>query len=358
MLAYCLRNNVFDASDMVGESIALEASTDGDAGARVVLDAETADAVNVMLHHVAGHLEPADFMYVEHKFVFRDLTDHTGEHPYGHADCVIYRPRTETLYVYDYKHGVGIRVPTVGNLQLRYYGLGAAKEVFRAHGHRVKTVVLIVVQPRAYVSPGKEHEPVGSETISWLELWDWETELIDAVERTKAPDAPYVPGDHCRFCDPLCPALMAAAEGVAHAPGGGLQDPKGFDLETLGRKLHEIETLRMWLGMLEKHADFLAKQKGLMPVGWRLVPTQARRQWGVPPETVVRQLERAFPGVSFMTAPELVSPAEADRRAGKKGEANIAQLVERKSSGMKLVPESDTRPGVTEVAASGFTSVD
>jgi len=127
-------------------------------------------------------------LFIEHRFDLSSL--HKGL--FGTADAVVYQASTKHLIVADYKHGSGIPVEVVGNVQLMYYGLGA----LLSFGYPCETVDLVVVQPRCPHVGG----PIRSWRIDSFRLLDFAADLVEFAKCTEEPDAPLVPGDHCQFC--------------------------------------------------------------------------------------------------------------------------------------------------------------
>lgn len=127
-------------------------------------------------------------IHLEHKF---DMTS-IYQNLYGTADCVAYDSSNKTLHVIDYKHGEGIVVEVLNNLQLSYYALGALTTL----PYNCRDVVMTIVQPRA-------HHPEGA-IRSWrvpvTYFIDFEYELLKAVKATEKKSAPLIAGTHCQFC--------------------------------------------------------------------------------------------------------------------------------------------------------------
>lgn len=141
-------------------------------------------------------------LLIEHRF------DLSSVYPncFGTADAVMWKPKERLLRVYDYKHGKGVVVEVENNVQLLYYGLGALVTL----KYPAKDVELVVVQPRAPHRKG----PVRRWRVSAMHMMDFETELVEACERTEDPEAALNPGRHCFFCPAKnqCPAKLEDAQ--------------------------------------------------------------------------------------------------------------------------------------------------
>ena len=311
---------------------------------------DMAEAVSVYLEHVdalAG--VPGAELYVEQRL---RLTDIDAE-LYGTNDACVYLPATRHLHVIDYKHGAGVFVDVVGNPQLLYYAYGA---LLNHNESGVDTVTLHVVQPRCGSGDG-----VRSFDNDPMDLFCWAATLADAVRATRAPDAPLVPGDHCRetFCSfaPQCPALRSAALAAAADDFAPVADPTTFGAEELGTRLREARLLSAYLNALQDHAESEAKA-GRMPSGWKYVEGRGKRAWK--PEFTAEQIASEIAKVSNAVDPwkrELISVPGAETALGKKVFAALEKrLVEKKPGAPQLVPQEDKRAAWTE-SASDFEPV-
>ncbi len=148
------------------------------------------DAITVYSDYVEGIKKkyPGCAVHVEHKFdmssIFPDM--------YGTADCVIWIPEIRLLIIIDYKHGKGIPVDVIENLQLSYYGLGAIETL----KYMPFEVELTIVQPRCYHPGGL----IRSWRVPNIYFIDFKADLIAAAKETLKKKARIQPGDHCMFC--------------------------------------------------------------------------------------------------------------------------------------------------------------
>ena len=155
-------------------------------------------------------------IHIEHSFdmgdIFPDL--------YGTADCVIYHKDTKILHVIDYKHGQGIPVEVVNNLQLSYYALGAMHTL----AYPCQDVKMTIIQPRCYHPDGF----IRSWTVSSLYFIDFELDLIAAAKETKKKKALLAAGAHCMFClaKAICPQKEKIAQADAKKQFAFYTDPK------------------------------------------------------------------------------------------------------------------------------------
>ncbi len=97
--------------------------------------------------------------------------------------------------------------------------------------------------------------------------------------------------------------------------------------------------IKAWISGVEKHA-YSVLEKGDKVEGWKLVERRSTRYWLAP--TVVAKEANAKFGNEAFTAPELLSPAQLEKVAGKKW---VTERVSNVSSGLTLVPDGDRRQG-------------
>lgn len=321
----------FAADYLVRGSVAIKPDT----------DIEMVEAVKEYADHVRSLIEPGKTkMLIEHRF------DLSSIYPgcFGTADCVVWDPRTHVLHVVDYKHGQGIAVEAKDNPQLRYYALGALVTC----GFPAERVVMTIVQPRCFHPDG----PVRSEVIDAIDLLDFSVDLVDYARATEAPDAPLVPGDHCRFCPAAatCPALVSKAQEVAKLE---FRKDLSYDPAQLKLALDSRPALLAWLKALDEFA-YAEAEAGRCPPGYKLVAKRATRKWRSEGE-VVDKLESVLTDAELYEPRTVKSPAQLEKVVDK---ALFADLVVAESSGHTLVPESDKRPAVKPGAKEEFSVVD
>lgn len=294
------------------------------------------------IHAAAG---PNAQRFIEQEFNLAPLNPPVPM--YGTSDCCIWDPDTKHLHVIDYKHGRGVLVEVERNPQLMYYALGAVV----ALKVRPVAVTITVVQPRAEHPDG----PIRSWTFDWQTLVDYKRELFAAAERTLAPDAPLVPGPHCKFCkaQAICPAQQKLAEEVAQsefavvqANPTALPTPEALTLDQLTRALDVADTIENWFRSVRAHVQFLLELGHEVP-GYKLVKRRANRKWR--DEAAAAAWLEQHLGEDAYEEPKLRSPAQAEKRLKKIDKAaakEMEQFVTKESSGVVLAPDTDKRPAV------------
>lgn len=345
--ARCLRTGR-DAASFVGQYMNTEDEP-------VLVTDEMAEAVQVYVDHVRAISSGQGTAL----YFIEQLFDLAVFHPglFGTSDCAVFHKPDLTLHVIDYKHGAGVPVEVIDNTQLRYYGLGALVflQGLGLDGPLPERVVLTIVQPRSFHPGG----PVRSETISSGNLLMWAEELIDAVKATERPDAPLVPGEHCRFCPAIarCPKLYEDSLAAAQMVFGDAQVATIADVsaptpvaqlseEQLRRALIASTLLEPWLKELHAYAtEYL--QSGKAIPGWKLVQKQARRKWALDEFIVAPELQKLGLALDDLyEPPTLRSPAQVEKLLPSKRRGELVPFVIKESSGVTLAPEADSRPAI------------
>ena len=338
------------AKDAIGETIDVNQKIDGHDGIFTV-DEEMAAGVQLYVDVVLKDLSenPNALFLIEQRFHLDWL------HPalYGTNDACV-GEHYGLLRVYDLKYGRNHAVEVPYNVQLMYYGLGAA------YGHDFNEIELVIVQPRAFHSAG----PVRRWRTTTAELQEWGRDvLLPAALATEDPDAPLrADPDNCQYCRALsvCPEVvsrMCEAFDDGFVEGGcvpakpntkelTLPDPRLMSGDMLGQSLDLIELLTPWAKAVKEAAkEVLLKSN---PVeGWKLVAgKKGRRQWKS--ETDASEtFAKAFGDDAFEPRVPL-SPAKMEKLFANKKEAKLCltPLVDQPAGAPVLAPEFDARPGI------------
>lgn len=325
--AKCLRENK-SAKHYLGESDG-EFTVNPEMAAHIQVYVDAITAV-VMTDGVNGEL------HVEKEvFVSQDV--------WGTLDAA-FEDDSGALHVWDLKFGKGIFVDVVENSQLRIYALGAIFGVYAEV--KIQRIVYHIVQPRRTDGDGEAHR-VWEEPL--VDLINWrQSVLAPGVKSTASIEAAIVPGAHCNFCPaaPSCPALREQSYAVTQevftdldsltpAPKPALDEMPAARLAAI---LKAAAIAESWIEAVRQHALERAR-KEVIP-GFKVVAKLSNRKW-VNEDEITRLLKAAK--IDPYKDPELISPAEAERRAGRKLDA---KFTERVVTGAVLVPESDKRPAI------------
>lgn len=232
--------------------------------------------------------------------------------------------------VADWKFGKGIQVFPTDNKQLLYYAAGAYfDKTLQQHFKGKKEVVLLIIQPNDRGLPiVREHR------VPLTDLFDFTVQLRNAV--MAGDKAELAIGEHCRFCPAklICPAHRKVAT----------------ELPPVNR-----DTVRVWLELIpaleatihearQFAYDYLSQGEQIQ--GFKLVDSQPRRHWK--DETKAVKRFKALGLTKEVTSePTLMSPAQVEK-ALKGLPPEVEDLIERRSGSKIVVPETDSRPAVTD----------
>lgn len=335
----CLRNGL-DTSKYIGATLEGMEVTD-----------DMADFVRVFVDHCRELQQRAGkYHWTEQKF---NLGAFNPPGPmFGTADFMALVDGI--LYVPDLKYGQGVVVEAKGNPQLRYYALGALLALPR--GLEVREVVMTIIQPRVQHPDGV----IRSETIAVEELLGFANELLAAARATQAPDAPLVPGKHCKWCPAagVCPAQRDHVQELAqiefaNAPLEMPRAPETLSDAELVSVLSLVPMLENWAASVRAHAQAKLERGESLP-GMKLVEGRANRKWSNEEEAEQFFLADGYEKDEITTT-KLKSPAQMEKVVGKK---NLpTDLVFKPQGKMHLVPESDPRPAVLITPGEEFLAL-
>ena len=290
------------------------------------VDAEMAEAIQVYLD------ECRPYMAVEGAVVYVEKgASAPQKHPqmYGTVDFGCYLPRTATLIVRDYKHGIGITVEADDNPQLKYYAYLLLQEHPEA-----RTVSIGIVQPRGFHSDGpvRYWETTAEAICEWVDA-----ELVPAMNRT-ATDETLDMGEHCRFCPAriICPAMIKTMYEVMDG-----EKPDRLPDVALGARYEQVQALKHFIKAVEDETFRRAMDGKLVP-GVKLVNKKANRVWKDGSDA----LFKARFGDQAFTVPSLKSPAEMEK-IGPAAKSLVHEWAHTPTPGLTIALESDPKPAVT-----------
>lgn len=293
VIEHAIRSNIQDATEAVS-SHDVHFATDFDRG--------DIAAIDTALDYIYEKRDELDLTYgdavlcAETKIEF-NFADGEAD---GHCDVFIYSRIGKLCYVIDYKHGAGVTKSVKGNRQVKQYGAGLAfgKNSPLAGLPDVMewTFVMVIIQPRAFHIEG----PIREDTLSAYDLRDYMIKLQDKIAECESDAAPLIAGEEqCYFCDARfnCPAydkkaLTVASEtfsSVRDVSAPGLPDPRQFDAARLSYISTLLPMLKDWIKTFESYRDEQVLA-GVQVAGWKVVETQARREWWGDPMTQVKSL--------------------------------------------------------------------
>jgi len=334
----CLLENK-EPSEFEGEIII------NDDGTEFEVDADMIEAVDVYIDHckplMGDHL-------IEYKFPLPFL----GPDEKGTSDFTALNERI--LHVTDYKHGRGVPVDAIGNIQGLCYGLGAAKYFDKEEWDILR---ITIVQPRAYHDDG----PVRSWDVPRAELMDYMINFAYHAKATESEDAELKVGDWCRFCKakPTCPAQLKFVEDAMEMD---FNEPTSkpipinllSDAQIVDMVFNRIKLIEQWCASLKDHAQSRAEAGNALP-GTKLVATRAVRMWKDKGQAEKALKTKYGDKIYKISKKEFLSAPQVEKAVGKKEFENIAFLVDKVSTGVTLVPESDRRENVRPSVEDEFS---
>ena len=257
------------------------------------------------------------------------------------------------LHVVDYKHGKGVTVEHVGNIQGLCYGLGAAKVFDKDKWH---TLRITIAQPRAYHDEGG----IRSWDVPREELLDYMINFAHAAKATEDPNAPLKVGSWCRFCKAkaTCPQQMKEAAEIMEmdfAEPTSRPVPVEFlsDAQIADIVLNKIKLIEQWCASLKDYAQTRAEAGKPLP-GTKLVATREVRVWK-DKDAAEKFFSKKLGDKAYAIKREFLSAPQIEKVVGKKEFKDYApKMVEKVSTGATLVPESDPRESVRSTVEDEF----
>ena len=332
-------------------------------GNKTIIDGHAVECDQEMVDGVQFYVDDCDADYHPDDKIWTEitLTDALAKlvHPElgGTGDRARYRPSTKHLLVVDFKYGAGVAVDVFDNKQLKMYALG----VLLATGVGASRVTIRIVQPRIEHAEGR----VRDYTFDAVEILDFAADVQDAIKAALAADAKLTPGPWCRktFCPAAatCPELQRRQESLIKADFGVAPS---YSVEDLGKALADIELVKARIKALEEFA-YNEANRGVEIPGWKLVAKRPTRKV-VDEKGLIAVAE--FHGVDPYEPRTVKSPAQIEKayaetapRGQKKSaidraKALFAPYVQSISSGTALVPSTDDRQPVKQLAANAFTA--
>jgi hypothetical protein len=291
-------------------------------------------AAETIWAHKPDHAELLCETKVKLDFISKDLS--------GTVDCAIVE-LCGVLTVIDFKYGAGYEVEVEENPQLICYALGAA----HLYDYDFERVDLMIIQPRIEGDAVKRH------SMSIDHLKDWGKKFEAAIKACEKDDAPLMSGSHCKWCPAktICPEIsdkslkQAQIDFAPIANGENMNEPS-FPLPStltapmLSKVLDAVPKIETWIEAVKDHA-FNELKNGVKITGFKLVAKRGTRKW-VNPEITETEAAKNF-GEAAFTTPEIKSPAQLEKIAGKEWVNARAVSV---SSGETLVAENDPRPAI------------
>jgi len=342
------------AAHEVGEKC-LKSGKDADSWLKKIIDVEgmTFEVDREMANGVQLYLDVvrSDADAMGSKIHAEKRVDLTKVHPgiFGTADAILMNKKK--LKVFDLKYGRGM-VEAEGNEQALCYAIGALLLLDKKK--QVEEIEMIIVQPRV-------PSPVKRWTVSRQYLNDFAVTLRAAAIATEDPDAPRIPGEkQCQWCQhkPHCPEVQqfALEKAMIDFQDDGdldIPNPDKMGDNSVAEVMKWVPFVQSYLKAIEARALHMLEHGDTVD-GFKLVEKVGRRAW-MDEANAVEGLELLglMDGEMFHT-PAMLSPSQMEKLLDKSQRAEMNQLVEKKVSGVKMVPESNPSPAVGAGVASDF----
>lgn len=344
---------------------------DGDWGHLIWID-------EVMLDYVEQYVEwcqmlPGDH-YVEQRVYFSQLTPIPNQG--GTADHVACEPGR--MVITDLKYGKGVPVRAEGNTQARLYALGFFYEWDWLYDFQ--EIEIRICQPRLDI--------FDSWTVTRDELLEFAEYVRERAHAAWSLTAPRKPSpEACRWCkvQASCPALAKLQHDLTAGAFGGIdQEITKDDVDEFKDGLVLMDELPVARISELSTSDMaiLYRQRSLVEGWWKAVAEELERRAtlgeAVPGHKLVEaRTNRVFLSNAKAEArlkglglPEdklwkrtFISPAQAEEELVKIGIPRkkvtemIADIVLKPTGKPTLVPDSDKRPALVDVAGEAFASL-
>ena len=373
LLEHCIKNNLSDPLDQVGETFTDHEGT-------FVVDKARAERVKIAIEYIREQSMNGMFKVIseqkvdpEHLLGRSDLS--------GTVDCQIIGG--DTLELIDYKDGMGI-VSAEGNMQLEQYAYGvlAGFKLPVNGAYPFKTVRMTIIQPKLAL---RGMPAITSHDVSVRDLLANMGTIIAQAAATDKPDAPLVPGEsQCKFCRAKgsCSALASnvmkevgimfqpvVTQSLDVAQQSADKDPSTMDDAQIAQIMEAAPLMRQLLEGVEKEA-LRRMQAGQVIPGLKLVNGRGSRAWALPEAEMAEKLVKMGIPKTAIYETKLVSPAKAEKLTWEKRDGTKVTLTDRQLTRMEqeyvsklagkltVVPESDERRAVIMNAAPLFSAVE
>ncbi len=244
----------------------------------------------------------------------------------------------DTLYIIDFKYGMGVSVSAEKNSQLMLYGIGMLDMLDMMFDF--KKIKLVVIQPRINNFSVWETTPD--------KLLDWGNTIVKpAAAKAFAGKGVQKAGDWCKFCKVKAMCATLAAQNVKLARHE-FKDPHFLSEEQLIGVYKQIPMLVDWAKAVEEH---LTKQclSGKIVPGYKLVEGKSQRKWTDEKEVRSLLLRNEYKPEDINKTSLLGIPAiEKLLKRDNKAEL-LAKYIVKPAGKPTMVPASDPRPAINSM---------
>lgn len=255
-------------------------------------------------------------------FVERELNlDCWVPDSFGTADAIIIADGV--MHVYDFKYGRGVLVSADDNTQMKLYALGALSLYEVDFG--VEEVWMHIVQPRM------NNNSVARIDVMQLKRWA-ETDLRRGAMNAYLGRGECKEGEWCKFCK----ALGGCRQNANNALRGLEFADKVLSADELARDvLPRVPAIKQWCAAVTEEAQRMA-ERGEKIEGYELKEARPRRSWNDEAALSEYLADMGMEREEYMHKREMLSPAQLEKKIGRKKFAEIAERF------VKLVPGNKT----------------
>lgn len=212
---------------------------------------------------------------------------------WGTVDVSIWDNALQFVELADYKDGVG-EVVAENNPQLIQYAIAELADR-DARGLVTAGFTLTIIQPKMKL---KGKEPISSWSISAVDLRAMLPKIIAEEAACDDPNAPLIPGDHCKFCRAKgCTtrsnyAAGSAGMSLATLEESAARDPSVMGDDELAKIMLAAPMLRSMLEAVEKEV-FRRVESGQHRLPFKLVAGRASTRWALSDSEIEDKLRKA-----------------------------------------------------------------
>lgn len=256
---------------------------------------------------------------------------------FGTGDCVIVADGS--LYIIDFKYGLGVIIEAVRNPQMMCYALGALQMFDELYD--IKEIHMSIYQPR--------RQNVSTYTMTKNALLDWAKKtLMPTAKLAFEGKGEFQAGDHCRFCKAKA-VCRKRAEYNLELARYDFAMPSTLEPREIAAILPKIDSLVAWGEDIKKYALDQALA-GTNYEGYKVVQGRSTRKY-----TSESDVAKAVVAEGFNPyEKKLLGVTAMQAMLGRKRFNEIlGKFIYKPEGKPTLVPETDPRP-VMNSAATDF----
>lgn len=253
---------------------------------------------------------------------------------FGTGDCVIIADGT--LYVIDFKYGVGVLVDAEMNPQMMCYALGALNSFDMIYD--IENISMTIFQPR--------RDNVSTFVMTKADLLSWaEHTLKPTAELAAKGEGEFCAGEHCQFCKVKATCRKRAEYNLELAKYD-FEMPDMLDDAEIEIILEKADALISWADDIKEYALQQALS-GKQWEKWKIVEGRSNRRY-INEDAVAAAVKGA--GYEPYEQKLLGITAMTSLLGKKKFNELLSELIEKPQGKPVLVPVSDKRPAMNTSA--------